>query len=84
MAPSFLSEAGYPGEPVGGGASRIPSYLGGSGAPCKAHAEDCLSAKSAIVANVREFHRQAEGDVREGERRSTGEGRKRWRHGIHC
>ncbi len=38
--------------------------VGGTGAPCKAHAEDCLSAKFAIVANVREFHRQAEGELR--------------------
>ena len=42
---------------------------GGSGAPREAHAEDCLSAKSATVADVREFHRRAEGGLSVGERR---------------
>ena len=69
MAPSFLSEALLR-------ASRVPTYVGGSGAPCKAHAEDCLSAKSTIVADVREFHRQAEGEVRGVRGESTSEGRK--------
>ncbi len=42
-----------------------------------------MSAKFAIVADVREFRRQAEGDVRRVRGERTGEGRKRWRHDIH-
>jgi hypothetical protein len=51
---------------------------GRSGAPRRAHAEDCLSGKPANVAGVREFRRQAGGAFSKGERRSTSERRERW------
>jgi len=53
---------------------------GGSGAPRKAHAEDCLSAKSATVADVREFHRRAEGGLRRARDGGTSKRRKTVKH----